>query len=197
MTVLIVPGLHGSEAQHWQSLWEADIDGAQRVRQDDWHNPDKDVWLARLAEDVRRHPGAILVGHSLGATLIAHLAAAHPELRVGGALLVAPADPDLRRVRVSGLASFAPLPLLPFPFPAILVASRTDPHMAQERARVIANLWEANFIDAGDAGHINVASGHGAWPEGRHLLERLRSPRGYLRPGIAGHGAGTSLPSSQ
>ena len=182
MQVLIIPGLYGSEAQHWQSLWEAEIAGARRVHQTDWHHPDRDVWLARLVEEVKRSPGSILVGHSLGATLIAHLAEHHPALPVGGALLVAPADPDLRRTRVPGIASFAPLPLAPFPFPAILVASRTDPHMSQERAKVIANLWEASFVDAGDAGHINVASGHGSWAEGRILLDRLRAPHGYLRP---------------
>jgi len=182
MPILIIPGLNGSEPQHWQSLWEADIADARRVHQADWSNPDRDLWLARLVEEVKRSPGAILVGHSLGATLIAHLAELHPDLPIGGALLAAPADPDLRRVRVPGIASFAPLPLAPFPFPAILVASRTDPHMSQERARVIVNLWEASFVDAGDAGHLNVASGHGAWPEGRLLLDRLRAPRGYLRP---------------
>ena len=185
MQVLIIPGLYGSEAQHWQSQWEADIVDARRVHQADLANPDRDVWLARLVEEVKRAPGAILVGHSLGATLIAHLAEHHPDLPVGGALLVAPADPDLRRPRVPGIASFAPLPVSAFPFPAVLVASRTDPHMSQERANVIANLWEASFLDAGDAGHINVASGHGAWPEGRLLLDRLLAPRGYLRPSRA------------
>ncbi|WP_163202343.1 RBBP9/YdeN family alpha/beta hydrolase, partial [Citrobacter koseri] len=90
-------------------------------------NPDLETWLAVLVEHIRRRPGAILVGHSLGATLIAHLAAQHPGLNIGGALLVAPADPERSRSRLPGIASFAPLPLEPFAFPAILVASRTDP----------------------------------------------------------------------
>ena len=85
MQVLIIPGLYGSEAQHWQSQWEADIVDARRVHQADLANPDRDVWLARLVEEVKRAPGAILVGHSLGATLIAHLAEHHPDLPVGGA----------------------------------------------------------------------------------------------------------------
>ena len=113
MPVLIIPGLYGSEPQHWQSLWEADIADARRVQQADWHNAERDAWLARLVEEVKRSPGAILVGHSLGATLIAHLAEQYPDLPVAGALLVAPADPDLRRLRVPGIASFAPLPLTP------------------------------------------------------------------------------------
>lgn len=178
MTILIVPGLYGSEPQHWQSRWEAELDDTKRVEQADWNQPVLDAWLAALVAEVRRAPGAILVGHSLGATLIAHLAARHPELPVGAALLVAPADPEVRGSRVPGLASFAPLPLEPFGFPAIVVASRTDPYMAQDRARVLANLWEAAFVDAGNAGHINVASGHGGWPEGRRHLDQLRASSG-------------------
>ena len=182
MTILTVPGLYGSEPQHWQSRWEAELEDIRRVEQQDFDRPVLEAWLAVLAEVVGRAPGAILVGHSLGATLIAHLAARHPDLPVGAALLVAPADPELRRSRVPGLASFAPLPLEPFAFPAMLVASRTDPYMALDRARVLANLWEAAFVDAGDAGHINVASGHGGWPEGLRLLDQLRSSIGLRAP---------------
>lgn len=173
MTILIVPGLYNSEPAHWQSRWEAELPYAERVQQAEWQAPDLEAWLAALRDHVQRRPGAILIGHSLGATLIAHLAARDPQLPIGGALLVAPADPELRISRVRGIASFGPLPSEPFSFPAILVASRTDPYMAQDRARIIANLWEAAFVDAGDAGHINVASGHGAWPEGLRLLDQL------------------------
>jgi len=131
MAILMVPGFNGSEAEHWQSRWEAALGGVERVQQEHWDAPEFDVWLAVLAHHVRSRPGAVLVGHSLGATLIAHMAVRHPDLDVGGALLVAPADPDVRRSRVPGIASFGPLPIEPLGFPAILVASRTDPHMAQ------------------------------------------------------------------
>ena len=46
---------------------------------------------ARVAAEVERHPGAILVGHSLESTLIAPLAQWRPDLPVGVARLVAPA----------------------------------------------------------------------------------------------------------
>jgi predicted alpha/beta hydrolase family esterase len=177
MTVLIVPGLYGSEPAHWQSRWESEIDGAERVQQGDWDAPELETWLATLRHHVERRPGAVLVGHSLGSTLIAHLAARHPELDIGGALLAAPADPEQRASRVRGIASFGPVPDRPFAFPAIVVASRTDPYMNIERARVIANMWDAAFIDAGDAGHINVASGHGGWPAGLRLLDQLLARR--------------------
>ena len=58
-------------------------------------------------------------------------------------------------------------------FPAIVVASRDDPFVAFERAAAFAADWGAEFADAGAAGHINTASGHSPWPEGRLLLERL------------------------
>ncbi|MFL9828868.1 RBBP9/YdeN family alpha/beta hydrolase, partial [Rhodoplanes sp. SY1] len=74
--VLIVPGLNGSPADHWQSHIELSHRDTRRVTQADWDQPDLDVWLARLREAVRRNPGAVLVGHSLGCTLIAHLAKA-------------------------------------------------------------------------------------------------------------------------
>lgn len=34
-------------------------------------------------------------------------------------------------------------------------------------------VWEAELIDLGFAGHINVASGFGPWPEGKALRDRL------------------------
>jgi len=33
--------------------------------------------------------------------------------------------------------------------------------------------WGADLVDAGDAGHINTASGYGPWPGGEELIGRL------------------------
>jgi predicted alpha/beta hydrolase family esterase len=176
MPILIVPGLDGSEREHWQSQWERDLADAYRVVQTDWRRPDRDTWLLRLIEEIERRPGSVLVGHSLGATLIAHLAALRPDLPIGAGLLVAPADPDPRRIAAPGIETFAPVPMALFRFPAIVVASRNDRHMPQARAEHLARLWGATFVDAGSIGHINVASGHGRWPQGRMLLNSLRRP---------------------
>ncbi|WP_201835782.1 RBBP9/YdeN family alpha/beta hydrolase [Microvirga zambiensis] len=200
MTILIVPGLYGSEREHWQSYWEAELDGAERVHQQNWDTPDLEAWLEALTSHVSRSPDAILIGHSLGAVLIAHLAARYPELKIGGALLVAPADPELLQSVIPSLASFAPLPSVHLGFPSVVVASHTDPYMTLDRARSRAALWGATFVDAGDAGHINVASGHGPWREGRKWLNLLpkrqrsfgqRSLRGPIgRASIAGEQPG-------
>jgi hypothetical protein len=87
------------------------------------------------------------------------------------------AAPDLPSCPGSlpALASFTPAPRSPLPFPSVLVASRTDPYATLDAAADLAATWGSTLIDAGAAGHINVDSGHGAWPEGHLYLERLLS----------------------
>jgi hypothetical protein len=108
---------------------------------------------------------------------------------VAGALLVAPADVD--RVDVaSELATFAPVPKQPLPFPSIVVASTDDPWVTIERAHSLAVEWGSHFVDYGPHGHINAASGLGYWPEGLDLLSRVleasAGPHGEARsPGDA------------
>ena len=55
----------------------------------------------------------------------------------------------------------------------MVVASTTDPLVSVPRARGFAADWGADFQLAGDAGHINAASGHGPWPEGLLMLGEL------------------------
>lgn len=171
--VLIIPGLGGSEPEHWQSHWERELLDVERVEQADWDAPVLAVWLAALKNALRRQPGALLVAHSLGCTLVAHLAASDPEAPVGGALLVAP--PDLDRVQGAppAIRSFAPTPRAAMPFPSIVAASRDDAYARFEWARTMASAWAAEVVDLGRRGHVNVAAGVGRWPEGRVLLHRL------------------------
>lgn len=97
-----------------------------------------------------------------------------PKGFLSGAFLVAPADvdnaeewPETQGLKLDGAASgFAPLPLDPLPFPSVLVASSNDPYCRLERAKALAEAWHSTLVEAGDAGHINGASGHGPWPEG-------------------------------
>jgi len=172
--VLIVPGLHNSAPDHWQSHWERALPAAIRVEQDDWDRPTLGEWVERLVHAVRRNPGAILVGHSLGCALIAHLAFLRGGRDIAGALLVAPADVNREGPAGRLLRDFGPMPLVGLPFPSITVASRNDPYVAFDRAEAFARGWESRLIDLGAAGHINVASGYGPWPEGMALLADLR-----------------------
>jgi uncharacterized protein len=183
--VLIVPGLGGSGPEHWQTCLERSLPGTARVEQDDWDRPDRDKWAARLVGAVAQSPGAVLVAHSLGCILLAHAALEYPNLPIGSALLVAPADVDSAGHTPDHVRSFAPIPRLALPFPAVTVASTNDPYMTLARTRELADAWDTEFVDAGPLGHINVAAGFGPWPAGEAIVHRLladlRRPRTVTR----------------
>lgn len=175
LDLLIVPGWQGSGPDHWQSRWERRLSTARRVAQADFDNPDRAQWTARLMEEVAQaQRPVVLIAHSLGVPLVVHAAPHLPAGKVVGAFLVAP--PDVEALDEKALASFAPLPTAPLPFPSVVVASRNDPYCAFARAEDLAYAWGAAFVDAGEAGHVNAESGHGPWPEGSmRLLGFLQS----------------------
>lgn len=166
---LIVPGLDGSPDPHWQHWWAATDPTALMVDLSDPAKPVPAVWAIELASMILQHPHSILVGHSLGAVLIARLLATWPDLKVRGALLVAPAE-TRGKDRIS---QFGAIPELPLDIPTTVVASRNDPWMDFARARHLANAWGSSLVDLGHAGHINVASGFGPWPRGKVLRDAL------------------------
>jgi predicted alpha/beta hydrolase family esterase len=184
--ILIVPGLGGSGPHHWQTYLERSFPGASRVDQEDWDRPDRDAWTERLIGAVEASPGAVLVAHSLGCAVVAHVAAVRPDLPVAAALLVAPADVERERDALAPLRSFAPMPCAPLPFRSIVVASADDPYMTPARARAFADDWGAEFVDAGALGHINVEAGFGPWPDGERMLRNLLTTRNrlYLAPPV-------------
>lgn len=166
-TTLIVPGLRSSGPTHWQTWLERRASGSIRVTQRDWNDPHLPEWSARIRREIAQATGPIFIAaHSFGALAAVQAASDHAE-RITGALLVAPADPES-----FGVAEF--LPVKPLGFPVVVVASRNDPWMAFDKARHWADLWRADFVDLGEAGHINAEAGFGPWPEGLALLERLR-----------------------
>jgi predicted alpha/beta hydrolase family esterase len=123
--VIIVPGLGGSAETHWQTHLQRSLSNVTRVQQDDWERPELTPWMERLACTVETRRNAILVAHSLGCPLVAHLARRRPDLSIKGALLVA--DVDSARHRPSHTRGFAPIPLRPLPFRSVIVASTNDP----------------------------------------------------------------------
>ena len=52
------------------------------------------------------------------------------------------------------------------PWPAVVVASRSDPGADYDAVAALAAEWGAELIDAGAAGGLDADSGHGPWPEG-------------------------------
>jgi hypothetical protein len=176
VTSFILPGLGDSGPDHWQSHFERDDISCVRVKQDEWDTPDCADWVARLDREMRSSVYPVrLVAHSSSCTLVARWALdASPEelAKVCGALLVAPSDPDGPNYP-SGPVGFSPVPLVVLPFPSIVVASDDDPYVSLERAREYAAAWGSELVVLSGAGHVNVASGFGAWPEGQALMQRL------------------------
>ncbi|WP_082666003.1 alpha/beta hydrolase [Aureimonas sp. AU4] len=172
---LIVPGLNGSPEGHWQHFWAHEDAGAELVDQEDWARPRLTDWLHALeARIAASAPGVILVAHSLGCALVGALSQRPSASHVGGALLVAPADVSSLTRSHPTAADFDVGTSRTLPFASIVVASRNDPFMKFERAEEHAGIWGSALIDLGAAGHINIGSGYGRWPDAAILAEGLR-----------------------
>jgi uncharacterized protein len=181
--VLILPGLGNSGPGHWQRRWGERFPHAQFVEQDDWDDPFLGDWVARLHQDIMlaTRP-VVLVAHSLGVSAVVHTAQRLADTKVRGAFLVSP--PDLENEELiaelpASLNSFRNVPRDPLPFPSMVVVSSNDAFVSIERAADMATAWGSTLEMAGAAGHINVDSGHGPWPEGllmfHQLMKRLRT----------------------
>jgi predicted alpha/beta hydrolase family esterase len=163
---LIVPGLSGSEPAHWQSWFEHNIQGTSRVEQTDWETPDITRWANAVGDMLEAAIAPVwIVAHSFGCLASVVAINSHPS-KVAGAM-VAPADPDR-----FDLAYIIPEDRLPCP--SVVVASTNDPWVRLMTAGYWANRWGSHFINLGAAGHINVDSGFGPWPEGLALFDNLR-----------------------
>jgi len=164
--ILILPGLDDSEPEHWQSRWLQKLSTARKVEQADFRAPRLADWrpvIERAVEESARP--VVVVAHSLGAVALLH-AAERVGGRIAGAFLVAP--PSERAIRETPAidADFLPYPRPRLPFKAALVAGSDDPYAEPGFVAALAQDIGAEFLDAGAAGHINAASGHGPWPEG-------------------------------
>lgn len=170
--VLVVPGLHGSGAAHWQTRWEKLYPLFERVEQDDWSTPDLPRWSQRMTQTLGSSDKPVLiVAHSFGCLTTLQAAnenSMHGRFNLAGALLVAPADPE--KFGVADVLRNARLPC-----PAIVIGSTDDPWMASHRAAYWADRWGCGFLNAGALGHINAESQLGDWEQGlqqfKHLLD--------------------------
>ncbi|MBZ2208173.1 RBBP9/YdeN family alpha/beta hydrolase [Massilia soli] len=168
--VLILAGLWNSGPDHWQTHWERKHPGWKRAVHRDWNNPECDEWVAEVNAAIAESAGPpVLVAHSLACVTVAKWAATDSPLNVAGAFLVAPSDVDAPSYPVEA-EGFQPMPMEKLPFPSIVVASSNDEYLTLERARAIAAAWGSRFVEIGEAGHINGASGYGEWPEGERML---------------------------
>jgi predicted alpha/beta hydrolase family esterase len=172
--LLIVPGYDNSGPEHWQTWLEKRFPGSVRVHQRDWLDADCNEWVERLNDEINRFgDDVILVGHSCG-TMATVFWGARYQRSISGALLVAPTDTELDNLP-EGIRGFRPIPRSKLPFHSIVVGSENDPYMDFERGRQFADDWGAEYISAGNAGHINTAAGFGEWKLAEDLVSRLLS----------------------
>lgn len=184
-TVLIVPGLRDHVAEHWQTLLEARLRAAGQpvasvapMGRDDLDCATRVAAIERAAQAVE---GAlIVVAHSGGCIMLVHWAR-RTRRAASGALLAAPPDfeipmpagyPTLETLRAGG---WLPVPRERLPFPSIVAASSNDPLGTIERVAGLARAWGSRCDDLGDVGHLNPASGFGAWPQAEQYIRELSS----------------------
>ncbi|TDW53216.1 hypothetical protein EDF52_101290 [Curtobacterium sp. PhB42] len=194
---MIVPGIWNSDAEHWQSVWQRERgNDAVRIAPASWGEPDPGDWrdaISRAVASCAEPP--VLVAHSLGVLAVADwlvaaaadaadaaavAGAAGPAVAgaagpaVAGAFLVAPPDPAAPGfpVAASGFAAPRPIPAgtAAARVPTRLVVSDDDPYCTADRSLAFAETMGAAVLRVGPLGHVNVASGVGAWPAGRELL---------------------------
>ncbi|MEY4561973.1 MAG: hypothetical protein RLZZ618_1250 [Pseudomonadota bacterium] len=165
--VLIIPGLHNSGPAHWQTWLEAHFKRSVRVEQSDWNTTDLAAWVLSIEDSLAAHPGSrwVAVAHSFGCLALARYLSQGGQ-GVHSALLVAPADPD--KFDVAPL-----LPQGPLAVPSVVVGSESDPWMQVDQARAWARTWQSQFINLGDAGHINTEAGYGPLPPAKTLVELM------------------------
>jgi uncharacterized protein len=201
--LLIVPGFHGSGPDHWQSWLEQQVPNSKRVTGIDWEQPVLAQWAGRIREELAQAQEPLwVIAHSFGSLAAVVAAADRPE-HIAQLILVAPADPDrfdcmgLKLERAQGIERFSlgkALPLRPLQVNGLVIASRNDPWLGYDKAAALANWWQLDFHDGGEAGHINAESGYGAWPALLTLLNK-RSPKAI--PVAANHhlrkGRGSAL----
>jgi predicted alpha/beta hydrolase family esterase len=184
-TVLIVPGLRDHVAEHWQTLLAAELPRVHTVPPMGREDLDCGAKVAAIEREAQAVDGPlVIVAHSGGVIMVAHWAR-RTRRRVLGALLATPPDfeqpmpagyPALEALRTGG---WLPVPREPLPFRSIVAASRNDPLGRFVRVAELARQWGSTLVDLGEAGHLNPASGYGAWPRAHDFIEELAGTAVY------------------
>ena len=166
--IVFVPGADCGP-DHWMERWRQRMPTAHMAGQPRRSSGCGARNLVQLV--ARSSRPVILIAHGEGVMDAVHHA---PLLQPGvrGAFLVAPRDRETPAQEGAGKPD-GTAPFTPLPFRSLLVASRTDPALAFARAERFAAAWGSLLVDAGEAGRLDAASGHGPWPEGLLLLSRL------------------------
>lgn len=169
---IIVPGVGGSDSDHWQSWLQRKVMSCSRVQQQDWNLPILKDWMANFVTLVTKTEAPIqIVAHSFGCLTSVAALAQHPELtsKIKKMILVAPANPA--RFGANGFSRNSPndyatyFHQLKIAVPTEMIISENDPWLSFDDALTLAKAWQIKPRNLGQVGHINVASGFGPFPE--------------------------------
>ncbi len=169
---IIVPGVGGSEYDHWQSKLQRELMSCSRVQQQDWNNPILKDWIAQFIETINKvHAPVQIIAHSFGCLTTVAALAQHPEVvaKVRKIVLVAPANPSrfgeagFARNSVGNFEAY--FHEIKLNVPAEMIISENDPWLDFDSALKLAKAWKIKPRNLGQVGHINVASGFGHFPE--------------------------------
>ena len=169
---VIVPGVGGSEHDHWQSWLQRQLKSCSRVQQQDWNKPVLHEWIEQFVKTVQAIQEPIqIVAHSFGCLTTVAALAQHPELnqKIKNLVLVAPANPA--RFGDDGFARESQndyqqyFHQLKLQVPTQMIISENDPWLNFQDALQLAKAWKIRPKILGQVGHINVASGFGPFPE--------------------------------
>ena len=169
---VIVPGVGGSEHDHWQSWLQRQLKSCSRVQQQDWNKPVLHEWIEQFFKTVQSIQEPIqIVAHSFGCLTTVAALAQHPELnqKIKNLVLVAPANParfgDTGFARDSQNDYQQYFHQLKLQVPTQMIISENDPWLNFQDALQLAKAWKIRPKNLGQVGHINVASGFGPFPE--------------------------------
>ena len=168
MKTLILHGWGGSDFPHWQSYLAAELAKDYGtvcfplLKEKD--APKLDVWMEQVEGILKDFRPDVLVCHSLANTLWFHLCHQQKAYPVKKLFLVAP--PSLT-CEIEELSTFfsVDVPNDLYAQSVTLITSTNDQYMLQEEAISLAQALTCKHIVLDEAGHINTASGYGAWDE--------------------------------
>jgi predicted alpha/beta hydrolase family esterase len=183
LSFVFLAGSGNSEPTHWQRLWCKDLARTSPVlwvEHENWTRVARNRWLSELdaaLDGMAPGPDVVFVAHSLGCHLAAEWLDENPDSNVAAVFFAAP--PDLAgECAQKDIAGFrTPFETSRIRCDGVVVASEDDPYATLDYARRAAAHWNLPLVDVGKKGHINLASGLGAWPEGRELLTSLVAKR--------------------
>ncbi len=153
---VIVPGVGGSEYNHWQSWLERQLMSCSRVQQKDWNQPILEQWIAQFVQTVAPIQDQIqIVAHSFGCLTTVAALAQHPEFnqKIKKLILVAPANPA--RFGEAGFARDsqndyeAYFHQLSIHVPTTLIISENDPWLAFDDAQRLGKILAIDTSQCG------------------------------------------------